>query len=64
MNEIRIIEVKTCKKCPYIHEDDGGGHCASFDKCKKFNIMLHDWDGPEDFDIYSGIHPDCKLNKK
>jgi hypothetical protein len=25
--------------------------------------MLHDWDGPEDFDIYEGIHPDCKLEE-
>lgn len=60
---MRIIKVKTCKTCPYINEDDGGGHCGSFTKCERSNIMLHDWDGPEDFDIYEGIHPDCKLEE-
>ncbi len=60
---MKIIQVKTCEKCPYIHHDDGGGHCSSFITCEKFNIMLYDWDGPENFNIHNGIHPECKLKE-
>lgn len=58
---MRAILVEKCAECPYVHEDDGGGHCSAFTKCEKFGIILHDWDGPEDFDIHSGIHKDCEL---
>ncbi len=57
----KITRVKTCKECPHIHDDDGGGHCSGFIKCDKFNIMLFDWDGPEAFNYHKKIHPDCKL---
>ena len=57
----RCIIVKTCESCPYILHDDGGGHCSTFVKCTKFNIMLFDWDGPESFNYDDFIHPDCKL---
>lgn len=58
---MRIITIETCAKCPHVHENDGAGMCDPFTKCQKFGIMLFDWDGPEDFDIESGIHPDCEL---
>ena len=61
MKVMKVIKFKTCKACPHCHENDGGGHCSSFTICEKFGIMLHDWDGPESFDIDSGIHPKCKL---
>lgn len=63
MKVTKIIKVTKCNECPYVHKDDGGGHCSSFTTCEKFNIMLHDWDGPERFNIYGGIHPDCKLDE-
>lgn len=58
---MKQIFVVKCSKCPYIEYNDGGGHCSRFILCRKFQIMLKDWDGPEDFDIHSGTHPDCKL---
>ena len=64
VTDVRIIKIQTCIECPFIHEDDGGGYCASFVKCEKFNIMLFDWDGPEDFEYRSGIHPKCRLAKE
>ena len=60
----RIIEVKTCKECPFLEENDGGGFTSEFTKCSKFDIMLIDWDGPEYLDIYSKIHPDCELKEE
>ena len=57
---MKMIRVATCGGCPYILDLDEG-YCDSFIKCRKFNIMLFDWDGPEDFDYQNGIHPDCKL---
>jgi hypothetical protein len=55
---MKVIKVKTCDKCPYIHFDDGGGYCDEFTICEKYNILLTDitW-----FDIHNKIHPDCKL---
>lgn len=58
---LKIIKIKTCEECPHIKQDDGGGHCSSFIKCSKFDIMLYDWDGPESFDYKNKIHPDCEL---
>jgi len=58
---MKAIYVQKCSKCPFVLKNDGGGHCSAFTTCEKFHIMLHDWDGPEKFDIHSGIHPDCKL---
>jgi len=60
----RIIKVKTCDACPYIHKDSGMGHCASFVICNKYNILLSDKGGPENFDYKNKIHPDCKLEKE
>lgn len=59
----RIIHVETCSECPYIQASDGAGHCGAFVKCKQFNIMLRDEDGPEYFPIYTQVHPDCKLEE-
>ena len=59
---MKCIKINTCKECPYCHHDDGGGHCSAFVNCAKFGIMLFDWGGPENFDINSGIHPDCRLD--
>lgn len=59
---LRIIEVTSCAVCPYFEHHDGGGHCASFWKCGKFNIMLIDQDGPVFHDI-STVHPDCRLER-
>lgn len=59
---MKIIKVNTCKECPCCHHDDGRGHCEPCITCGKFNIMLFDWGGPEDFDISKGIHPDCRLD--
>jgi hypothetical protein len=59
--KMKMIKVKTCNECPFVHHDDGGGHCSGFINCSKFSIMLSDWDGPENFDIHRGIHPKCKL---
>lgn len=58
---MKVIIVDKCGNCPCIEKNDGGGHCSAFIRCDKWNIMLYDWDGPENFDIESGIHPDCKL---
>jgi hypothetical protein len=55
---MKAIKVKTCSECPYIHHDDGGGHCGSYTICEKFNIMLIDI---THFDIKNKIHPDCRL---
>ena len=60
---MKIIKVFTCFSCPNIDINDGGGHCAGFIQCLAFSIMLQDWDGPENFDVQSGIHPDCKLEE-
>jgi hypothetical protein len=59
----RIIKVTTCGECPYVRKDDGGGYASSFVICDKFDIMLFDWDGPEDFAYAWAIHPDCRLEK-
>ena len=54
---MKIIKVKTCFECPFMKYSDGGGIVdIEFYKCTKFNIMLKDWDGPENFDVRSGIH--------
>lgn len=59
---MKIIPIKNCDECPYSEFNDDRGHCDSqFVKCKKWNFMLYDWDGDEDFDIYNGVHPDCKF---
>jgi hypothetical protein len=60
---MKVIKVKKCRGCPYIREDDGGGHCDGYLECTKYNIMLEDYDGyaEDDFDVDSGIHPKCKL---
>lgn len=55
------IIVETCAECPHIEYNDGGGHCSEFIKCYKYNIMLVDWDGDEDFDYRDKIHPECRL---
>ena len=60
---MKMIKVEKCKLCPYIREDDGGGHCDGYIECIKYNIILVDFDGSgrKDFNIDSGIHPKCKL---
>jgi hypothetical protein len=60
---MRIIEVHTCGECPYMFYSDGRGHCGEFVRCDKFSFLIYDSDGPESFDVNSGIHPECKLNE-
>lgn len=60
---MKIIKIKTCAECPYIEHNDGGGHSGSFISCKKFYIMLFDWDGPQNFDYKNKIHPRCGLEE-
>lgn len=63
MTDLKCIIVDKCGNCPYVEKNDGKGHCSAFIKCSKYDIMLFDWDGPEDFDVEGGIHPDCRLTK-
>jgi len=57
---MRIIEVKSCGKCPYKREDNGGGFIEPFTICDKFGIMLIDDDEWHDL---KKIHKDCKLKE-
>jgi hypothetical protein len=57
---MRIIEVKSCKECPYCRDDNGGGFCSEFTICDKFGIMLIDDGYWHDMDK---IHKKCKLKK-
>jgi len=61
---VRIIEVASCRECPFREYCDGQRHCGAYHKCTKFGIMLRDEDAhTKDFDIDSGIHPECRLIK-
>lgn len=60
---MRIIMVTTCKEWPFYEYNDGRGHRDPFESCKKYKILLYDWRGLEKFDVRSGIHPRCRLQK-
>lgn len=61
---MKQIKVSHCTQCPYIHEDNGGGHCEPFIICDKYNILLdekyHEFN--RFIDLNKEIHPECRLD--
>jgi len=60
---MRVIKIKNCQECPYSEHNNGQGHGGSFVMCGRFGFMLKDEDGSENFDIWSGVCPKCRLAK-
>lgn len=60
---MKIIKINTCRECPHIEYNNGGGYTSAFVLCKKYNIILEDWDSPmaEKIDYRKQIHPKCEL---